>query len=127
MPDAAADGASPGAAKEGPIGGALPEGAVADWATEIADRVIDGVDKLKTRTTRPVVTVLRAVVYGVILFAAVAAAAVFAVIGVVRIWDAYFPVAPLGRRVWLGYVAVGGLLFLVGGFLLSRRRAPHKS
>jgi hypothetical protein len=37
-------------------------------------------------------------------------------------WDAYVPLSPEGRRVWLGYVVVGGLLFVAGAVLLARRR-----
>ena len=46
-------------------------------------------------------------------------ALVLGVIGLVRMWDAYVPLSPEGRRVWLGYVVVGGLLFVAGAVLLA--------
>ena len=40
------------------------------------------------------------------------------IISLVRIWDVYVPIEPLGRRVWLGYVTFGGLFFIAGAVLL---------
>ncbi|HET9061500.1 MAG TPA: hypothetical protein VFN61_16405 [Acidimicrobiales bacterium] len=97
--------------------------APADWVSNATEKVIAGVDKLKSRTTRPAVKAMRAIVYGIAVLVALVAAVIFAVIGVVRIWDAYLPISPLGRRVWTGYIVIGGLLFLSGAALLSRRQA----
>lgn len=88
------------------------------WADQLADYVIEGVGWLKARTTSRAQTALRAIVYGVVVVVAVIAAFVLLVISLVRIWDAYVPIEPLGRRVWLGYVTVGGLFFIAGAFLL---------
>jgi len=94
---------------------------VAAWAGELSGRVIDGVGWLKARTTVPVVKILRALVYGLIVVVAAVTALVLAVLGLIRMWDVYVPLHPVGRRVWLGYVVLGALLFLVGGALLARR------
>ena len=113
--------ASPGAAAvEG-------QGAPPAWAVELADRLTDTVARVKARTTVKVVTALRAVVYGSVVLVAMVTAAILGTIGVVRIWDAYVPISPLGRRVWLGYVVVGGLFFLGGALVMSRRRASRHS
>jgi hypothetical protein len=88
------------------------------WADQLADYVVQGVGWLKARTTTRAQTALRAIVYGVVVVVAVIAAFVLLVITLVRMWDAYVPIEPLGRRVWLGYVTVGGLFFIVGVFLL---------
>ncbi len=96
---------------------------VADAASE---HIIDLVGKVKARTTLKVVTLLRAVVYGLVVAVALITALVLAVLGLVRIWDAYLPLAPVGRRVWLGYVVLGALLFLGGAALLSRRRTARR-
>jgi hypothetical protein len=73
-----------------------------------------------------VVTLLRIVVYGLIVVIALITALVLVVLGLVRMWDAYLPLDPVGRRVWLGYVVVGGLLFLGGAVMLGRRRAARR-
>ncbi len=106
-------------------GGQRPSAAktqVAIWADQLSGYVIEGVAWLKARTTVRVLTVLRALVYGLIILVAVIAAMVFLVIALTRIWDAYVPIEPLGRRVWLGYVVVGGLFFIGGIALLLWKR-----
>lgn len=102
---------------EGPVAG--PQ--VSALAGELSDHVVDAVGWLKARTTLPVVTVLRAVVFGLVVVVALITATIFVVIGLMRIWDAYLPLHPLGTRVWLGYVALGALLVAAGTFLLVRR------
>src|SRR5580658_10589304 len=92
------------------------------WADELSDYVVDGIGWLKARTTVPVMTVLRVLVYGLVVAVALLVAIVLGVIGLVRMWDAYVPLSPEGRRVWLGYVVLGGVLFLAGIVLLARRR-----
>jgi hypothetical protein len=109
-----------GAGATGQIPGA------ASVAAAASERIVDLVDKVRARTTLKVMVVLRAVVYGLVVSIAVITALVLAVLGLVRMWDAYLPLDPLGRRVWLGYVVVGGLVFLAGAALLGWRRAARR-
>jgi hypothetical protein len=120
----------PAAARVAPPGdGAGPAGR-SPQSVDIADaasaRIIDLVGKVRARTTLKVVTLLRIVVYGLVVAIALITALVLIVLGVVRIWDAYLPLDPVGRRVWLGYVVVGGLLFLGGAALLGRHRTARR-
>ena len=115
-----------GAPTQGPARHDVPQ--VSQWAEDLTERVVGTVGWLKSRTTVPVVEALRAIVYGFAAVVALLAAAVLGLIGVVRIWDVYLPVHPLARRVWLGYVVLGGVLFLSGTMLLAWRRSEgHKS
>jgi len=98
----------------------------ANVAAAASERIVGLVGKVQARTTLKVVTLLRVVVYGLVVVVALVTALLLAVIGLVRIWDAYLPLSPLGRRVWLGYVVVGGLVFLAGAALLGRRRAERR-
>jgi hypothetical protein len=120
----AAPGVAPGA--ETPTGPSNPTPSpgrqVKAWADELSDYVVEGVGWLKARTTVPVMTVLRVLVYGLVVAVALLVAIVLGVVGLVRMWDAYVPLSPEGRRVWLGYVVLGGLLFAAGVVLLARRR-----
>jgi hypothetical protein len=84
--------------------------------------VIEGVAWLRAMTTVRALTALRALVYGIVIVVALVAALVFAIIGLVRIWDVYVPIEPLGRRIWLGYVVFGGLFFIAGLLLLAWKR-----
>jgi hypothetical protein len=92
------------------------------WAGTLSNFVISTVGTVKAKATVRVVTVLRLVVYGVVVLAALVTAGLLLLIGVVRIWDVYVPLQPLGRRVWLGYVVFGGALFLTGLWLLAGSR-----
>jgi multisubunit Na+/H+ antiporter MnhG subunit len=80
---------------------------------------VGGVGWVKARTTLPVVKILRAIVYGLVVLVAALTALVLALLGLVRMWDVYLPLHPVGRRVWLGYVVLGGALALGGGALLA--------
>ena len=66
------------------------------WADQLSDYVVEGVGWLKARTTVPVMTVLRVLVYGLVVVVALVVAIVLGVIGLVRIWDAYVPFEPGG-------------------------------
>jgi hypothetical protein len=89
----------------------------------LSDRVIDGVAWVKARTTVRALTALRAVVYGLVVVVALVTALVLLALGLIRMWDAYLPLSPLGRRVWLGYIVLGGAAFLAGAALLVRKKA----
>ena len=77
---------------------------VADAASE---HIIDLVGKIKAATTLKVVTLLRIVVYGLVVAIAVITALVLAVLGLVRLWDAYLPLDPVGRRGLAGLRGAG--------------------
>jgi hypothetical protein len=117
-PGAAQDAGTP-TERPNPISAPGPQ--VKAWAGELSDYVVDGVGWLKARTTVPAMTVLRVLVYGLVVAVALLVAFVLGVIGLVRMWDAYVPLSPEGRRVWLAYVVLGGLLFAGGVLLLARR------
>jgi hypothetical protein len=95
---------------------------LAAWADELSSYVIDGVAWLRAMTTARALTALRALVYGIVILVALVAALVFLIIALVRIWDVYVPIEPLGRRIWLGYVVFGGLFFIAGLLLLAWKR-----
>jgi len=90
-------------------------------AGRFSDTVLDAVAWVRARTTLRVLSALRALVYGAVAVAALLTAVALGLIGVVRMWDVYLPLQPVGRRVWLGYVVLGGALFLAGALLLARR------
>lgn len=126
-PSTAAPGAPPPAADvlSGLLGtdsGKDEKAAPPAWAGTLSNLVISTVGTVKSKATVRVVSILRLVVYGVVILAALVTAGLLLLIGVVRIWDVYVPLQPLGRRVWLGYVVFGGALFLTGLWLLAGSR-----
>jgi hypothetical protein len=92
----------------------------ADWADQAADTVVKVVDAVREKTTGPVLTAARAIVYGLIGFFAALVALILLVIALVRVLDVYLP-----GEVWSAYLLLG-LLFSGGGLLVWRRRyAPE--
>lgn len=123
QPGAGSSHDAPSATGQGSSTAAVAGSQATAWAAELTDRVVEGVARVRARTTVPVLTVLRVVVYGVVVVVAVLTALLLIILGLVRMWDVYLPLDPVGRRVWLGYVVLGAALSLAGGFLLLRKKA----
>jgi uncharacterized membrane protein len=103
-------------------------GAGDDWAAQIADSIEGLVGNVRDKTTGPLLTIAKAVVYGT--FGAVVAVAVLilAIIALVRFIDAYLPSAVFGdQHTWAAYLLLGLIFSIVGVFLWSRRRAREQT
>ena len=98
-----------------------------DWAAKQTDRVIDVIDKVKAQTTDRAVTVLRAVVFGLVIAVLGIAAATIFLVAVVRMADAYLPIgAGVGDATWAAHLFVGSLLTTLGlGAWMSRRASSR--
>lgn len=87
-----------------------------DWSEQAADAVVKVVDAVREKTTGPVLTVARAIVYGIIgLFAAIVAL-VLLTVALVRFTNAYLP-----GDVWAAHLLIGSV-FVVLGLLVWRKR-----
>jgi hypothetical protein len=87
-----------------------------DWADQAADAVVNVVDLVREKTTGQVLTAARAIVYGLIGVFAGIVALVLLIVALVRFADIWLP-----GDVWGAYLLIG-VLFLVGGLLVWRRR-----
>lgn len=93
-----------------------------DWSAQAADTVVDLIDNVRSKTTGPLLTAAKAVVYGIVAAVLGVAALVLLSVALLRFVDVYLP-----NEVWLAYFLVGGL-FVAGGLLLwSKRRPPAES
>src|SRR3712207_900490 len=90
-----------------------------DWPAQATDLVVNLVQQVRERTTRPAVLVARAVVFGLVAAVLGVAATVLRVAGGVRLVNVYLP-----GDVWAAHLLVGGVLTLAGFILWSRRRGP---
>jgi hypothetical protein len=88
-----------------------------DWAVQAADTVERVVDSIRGKTTGPITTVARALVFGLLAAILGITALVLLIVGMVRAIDVYLP-----EDVWAAYALTGGIFFLVGLFLWTRRR-----
>jgi hypothetical protein len=90
-----------------------------DWADQAADTVVRVVDSVRQKTTGPVLTGARAVVYGIIGLFGGLVALILLIIALVRLIDVYLP-----GDVWSAYLLLGVLFSVVGLFVWRKRYAP---
>lgn len=86
------------------------------WPESVADTIVDSVTALRKLAMRPVARIARRIVYGFIAAVLALLILLLAVIGLVRLLDAYLP-----QEVWLVYAVLGGI-FTVAGLLIWSRR-----
>jgi hypothetical protein len=96
----------------------VPENSFTDGLSERALDTIDTVvATVNDKAVRPAIVAARGVVFGVIISAVGLAVLVFACVGVVRLTTVYL----FDHKVWISFLALGGL-FTVGGALLYAKR-----
>jgi hypothetical protein len=89
-----------------------------DWVVSLTDNIERIVTTVREKTTRPAITVVRAIVLGtVIVFVAIAAIVLLA-IGSVRLVNNLVP-----GPVWIAQLIVGSV-FVIAGLILMRLRRP---
>jgi hypothetical protein len=93
-----------------------------NWPAQLADRVVGVVGTVRDRTTTPIVTATRAVVYGVVVAilgtVAIVLTLLVATRGLQSIYDTF---VSWDRAVYLSYLTIGGILCALGAFLMSKR------
>lgn len=93
-----------------------------NWAVNLADSVERVVGNVRDKTTKPIVKVTRAVVYGLLAAILGLVALVLVLIAATRGLQALIDLAvPTDKAVYLSYLVLGGLLSLVGLVLLRKR------
>ncbi len=90
-----------------------------DWAVQTADTVERMVGAIRDRTSVPLTTVARALVYGLIAAVMAVVMAVLVAIALVRAIDVFTGEG----NVWIAHLVVGGIFSLVGAFLLRKATA----
>ena len=99
-----------------------------DWAAQAADTIDRVVTGIGDKTTKPLIAVAAAVVYGVILAAVGATILVLVAIALVRLAVVYNPfIDDYPRRVWVAEAVWGGIFSLIGLFVWRKRRPKNKS
>ncbi|MDQ3757228.1 MAG: hypothetical protein M3394_05210 [Actinomycetota bacterium] len=100
----------------------MPQAAAPDWTVQAADTVEKVVGAVRDKTTVPLTTIARALVYGLLAAFLGVATLVLLAIAAVR---AIVVVTP-GERAWVAHAAVGGIFTLAGLFLLRKATAGKK-
>lgn len=97
----------------------MPQAAAPDWTVQAADTVDKVVGAVRDRTTVPLITVARAVVYGLLAAFLGLATLVLLAIAAVRAITVSTP----DERAWVAHAALGGIFTLAGLFLLRKATA----
>jgi hypothetical protein len=101
-----------------------------DWTDSVVDTVESVVLTVKEKTTVPLTTAARAVVYGTLIAVVGIVLLIVVVIALIRLIDVYLLVhagRPHGQvRLWIAYVGLG-ILFSLGGFFCWSKRQPKES
>lgn len=85
-----------------------------DWTDQVTDLVVDSVDKVRARTTGPILEVSKGIVYAVVAVLVALPVLLLSVIGTVRLLTLFIPA-------WIVYLGFGIILTLVGVVLWSKR------
>lgn len=93
-------------------------GSAQDWTDQVTGLIVDSVDKVRSRTTGPILEVTRGSVHAVVALLLLTPVAVLFTILAVRVLT-YF----VFREVWITYTVLGMLFTLIGVVLWSRRHA----
>ena len=87
-----------------------------DWVSSLVDRFINVVEQVRNVTARPVVTLARALVFGVVMVCCLLAALVLTGIGLFRLLDVALP-----GDSWSTHLVLGAVCCSLGALLWSRR------
>jgi hypothetical protein len=84
----------------------------ADWAAQVADQIERVVGIVRDRTTRPALTVVRGVVFGVIAAAGAITALVLVSVVLIR------ALTEITNKAWIAYLITSGIFLLAGALLM---------
>jgi hypothetical protein len=107
-------------AQPGETPSAVPGGN--DWSVQAADTIERFVSTIRDKTSVPLTTVARALVFGLLAAVMGLTTLVFLTIAAVRVVNVVVP-----GDVWSAYLLVGGIFTLLGLFLLRRATSQKSS
>ena len=93
------------------------------WATEFTQTIVESIDKVRNRTTKPIVMIARGLVFGLLIAFLGVMALVLLLVGLSRglINLLEWPFDH-DSAVWMSHLIVGSLLVLLGAILMIKRQ-----
>lgn len=97
-----------------------------NWAADVTDKIVDTVDKVRDRTTKPIVLLARGLVFGLLSAFLGITALTLLLIAVSRALINFLE-WPFDHdtAVWISYLVLGGLLCLVGAACMIKRQSKE--
>jgi putative superfamily III holin-X len=92
----------------------MPDQPTRDWATQLTDQIERVVMTVRDRTTRPALTVVRGLVFGIIAAAGGITALVIVSVVLIR------ALTELTGEAWIAYLITSGIFLAVGAFLMLK-------
>ncbi|CAN5857686.1 hypothetical protein BH23ACT2_BH23ACT2_20610 [soil metagenome] len=111
--------ASPTAERPAGSAPAAPDGVIpAEWPAQATDTIVETIDKVRDKTTRPALVAARAVVYGLLAAVVGSVGLIMLLVGTIRLADNYLP-----GNIWTIYAAL--FVVLSAGGLVALRKASQ--
>ena len=97
-----------------------------NWAADVTQTIVSTIDKIRDRTTTPIVMLARGLVFGILGVILSSAAFVLFLIGLSRGLISLIE-WPLDHdsAVWVSHAIVGGLLVLAGSICMVKRQSKE--
>lgn len=97
-----------------------------NWASDLTDTIVSTVDKVRDRTTKPIVMIARGLVFGLLAFFLGTFIVAMLLIGGSRAMISVLE-APLDHdtAVWVAYYVIGGLLVAAGSVFMIKRQSKE--
>jgi len=93
-----------------------------NWASDVTDTIVSTVDKVRDRTTKPLVMLARGLVFGLLTAFLASFVLVVVIIGVSRgLISALEWPFDHDSAVWISYLVLGGLLCIGGMVAMGKR------
>ena len=92
----------------------MPDEPNRDWATQLTDQIERVVSMVRDRTTRPVLTVVRGLVFGIIAAAGGITALVLVSVLFIR------ALTELTGQAWIAELITSGIFLIAGAFLMLK-------
>ena len=90
-----------------------------DWTDQVTDLIVDSVDKVRARTTGPILEGAKGAVYAIVALVLLIPILVLGMVGLVRLLNWAIP-----GDVWIVYALLGIIFVIVGVVLWSKRGKP---
>lgn len=93
-----------------------------DWPAQAADQIVNLVDNVRDKTTGPIQTAARALIYGILAGILGVVVVVLLIIWFIRLLDILVDKYLPWGDIWLPYAILGVILLAAGTFFFRRRR-----